>query len=182
MIDIGSTYEIKENPDRRISFGFTFDRFSMGGNYEYLSFKIPEAGTSIQNDFKADLRVPVASFLTLSVGGGYSTQSLGLAFLNKDERWKMEGYNMSVGFRVFFPAEDNETARTTPSRSRDASLGEKTAFGAYAIEMEKLNMEREKSKLSPRPIMTFTEWSGKKASDTEAQFKDASRMIHSLPR
>ena len=31
-------------------------------------------------------------------------------------------------------------------------------YNAYKMDMEKLNLDREKSKLKPQPIMTFEEW------------------------
>lgn len=43
------------------------------------------------------------------------------------------------------------------------SAKQKEAYGKYRTDMEKLNLEREKSGLKPNPILTYEEWStGKK--------------------
>ena len=39
-----------------------------------------------------------------------------------------------------------------------SSAKQKEAYGKYRTDMEKLNFEREKSGLEPRPIMTYEEW------------------------
>ena len=38
------------------------------------------------------------------------------------------------------------------------SAKQKEAYGKYRTDMEKLNFEREKAGLEPRPIMTYKEW------------------------
>ena len=102
---VGMAYEIEKNPDRRMSFGINFDRFDMGGDYENDTpkIKIADAGTWKQNIIKADVRVPVTSFMTLSLGGGYVMTDAGWAIVTKDERWKMKGYNINAGVRFYIP-------------------------------------------------------------------------------
>lgn len=98
-----SAYEVPDNPDRKISIGVNYDRYDLGGDYELGAFKATDAGTLIQNNFRADIRLPLSSFFTLSVGGGYSTQSLGLFIVHRDERWNMKGYNLNAGLRLYIP-------------------------------------------------------------------------------
>lgn len=38
---------------------------------------------------------------------------------------------------------------------------QKEAYDKYKLEMEKLNIERQKAKMEPLPIKTFDEWLGK---------------------
>lgn len=103
MAELAQAYEIKENPDRKISIGFNFDRYSLKGDYELLNLKLPDFGNLTQNNFRGDLRIPMASFLTFSIGGGDTTQDLGLGVIDKDERWKMKGYNLNAGVRLYLP-------------------------------------------------------------------------------
>ena len=100
---VGFAYEIKGNPDMRPSIGFNFDRTDQSGDYESHILKFTDAGTLVQNNFRGDIRLPITSFLTFSVGGGYSTTTLGLSIITPDERWRMKGYNLSAGFRIFIP-------------------------------------------------------------------------------
>ena len=38
------------------------------------------------------------------------------------------------------------------------SAKQKEAYAKYITDMEKINLEREKAKLEPRPIMTYEQW------------------------
>ena len=107
LIGIGRAwaYEIPENPDKRISFGFNFDRYDMKGDYDLGARPTfgKDFGTLIQQHFKGDVRIPVFSFLTLSAGGGYSTTAMGLGLISNDERWNLHGYSVNAGFRIYIP-------------------------------------------------------------------------------
>lgn len=109
MVCTVKAYEIPENPDRKISIGFTFDRYALKGDYNSpATFPIPaitlkDAGTYEQNNFKGDLRIPLSPSLTFSIGGGYTKTDLGLDLVSRDERWEMKGYNLSVGARYYLP-------------------------------------------------------------------------------
>ena len=87
MTGIAGAYEVEGNPDRKISFGFNYDRYdapddSLGKNFGHTF-----------EDIRADVRVPVFTFLTLSVGAG----------VWNDARLNLNGYNTSAGFRVYIP-------------------------------------------------------------------------------
>lgn len=46
------------------------------------------------------------------------------------------------------------------SASMDARAKDQAAYSQYVTDMERLNTEREKAQLAPRPIMKFPEWKG----------------------
>ena len=103
LTNVSFAYEIQNNPDKRMSIGISYNRNHLNGDYELKSISLSDYGTLIQNTYGGDLRFPIASFLTFSVGGGYTTTSLGLGVLDKDERWNMKGYNLNAGIRVYIP-------------------------------------------------------------------------------
>lgn len=105
LTSIAWSYEIVENPDRKVSVGINFIRHSLSGDYNSneLNFKLLDAGSMTQNDFLADLRVPVSSVFTFSLGGGFSKQTLGLSIFAADEQWDMSGYKLNFGVRAYFP-------------------------------------------------------------------------------
>ncbi len=56
------------------------------------------------------------------------------------------------------------------------------SYNTYIFEMERINLEREKLKLSPRPILSKKEWlNGQKEEDGESlcepRFEDCEREI-----
>jgi hypothetical protein len=101
---IGSVkaYEIKENPDQRISFGLNYFRNSVTGDYESPLFKVSDAGELTSNHIVADIRIPLTSFLTFSVGGGYSMDKMRITFVSND-KYDMKGYNLNAGIRLYLP-------------------------------------------------------------------------------
>ena len=105
MAGVAGAYEIKGNPDSKMSIGFNYDKSDMKGDYDWSGR--PNFGNDFGNltqvNYKGDIKVPVFSFMTLSAGGGYSATSLGLGLLDKDERWNFQGYNFSAGIRFFIP-------------------------------------------------------------------------------
>lgn len=96
-------YEIPENPDQRPSLGFNYERYDLKGDYTLNSLKFSDAGLWKQNNLKGDFRIPVASFLTLNIGGGYTLGEASWFILSKDERYALNGYNINAGFRLYFP-------------------------------------------------------------------------------
>jgi hypothetical protein len=56
---------------------------------------------------------------------------------------------------IGYAVSSSKSADAEQTRS-DAIMAEK--YNQYRIEMEKVNLEREKAKLKPQPIMEFAEW------------------------
>lgn len=50
------------------------------------------------------------------------------------------------------------------------------SYNSYVFEMEKINIEREKAKLSPRPILSKQEWlKGQEIGDSKEDLKEAGK-------
>lgn len=103
LVGVCHGYEVPQNPDRKISFGVTYNRDDMSGDYgsKYISLK--NAGNLTMNNVMVDARVPLSSWFTFTLGGGYRKTALGLGILDTDERWNMGGYSLSVGARFYLP-------------------------------------------------------------------------------
>ncbi len=56
----------------------------------------------------------------------------------------------------------------------DALMAEK--YNQYRIEMEKINLEREKAKLKPQPIMEYSEWVKQTQNTTPLQVPEAKKQ------
>src|SRR3990167_10329049 len=82
-----NAYEIKDNPDRRISFGLSYDKQNINGDYSFGSFKITDFTKQDFYYFQGDVMVPVSPFCTLTLGyryiGGTNT-----TFLNEKVDYK----------------------------------------------------------------------------------------------
>ena len=63
-----------------------------------------------------------------------------------------------------------------------AQTKEKESYGAYRIEMEKLNLEREKAGLEPRPMMSYEEWAGKPAKSSTTTTAITTKPIPATPK
>lgn len=103
LVEIVSAYEISNNPDRKISFGFTYNRRNVEGDYRLKSFQFNDAGKRLDQDFVVDGILPLNSFLSFTASGGYSKTNLTLSIISRDEVWEMAGYNVSAGIRVYLP-------------------------------------------------------------------------------
>lgn len=101
MAQIVGAYEIPSNPDRFMSLGFNFGYSTQGGDYNWTTYHLKELGNFDQRSYIADLRIPLASWLTWTVGGGYLQTDLGLGIVSKQERWNMNGYALQTGVRLY---------------------------------------------------------------------------------
>lgn len=97
---IGNAYEIEGNPDRRMSIGLNYDRFSTTTEYTFGATKIEDFTDTGENFFNADLRIPTTRFLTLMARAGYHN-STNDTFAR--EKVKGSGYSFGVGARFFLP-------------------------------------------------------------------------------
>lgn len=95
-------YEFKKNPDRRPSIGFLYSHNSYYGDYSTFWQLARNAGDLIGYSYLADLRVPVSSVLTITIGGGWIGQVWDSS-VGHHHRWELEGHNYSLGARVYFP-------------------------------------------------------------------------------
>lgn len=97
-------YEIPNNPDRRMSFGFNYARFNSNGDYNQNGANYANSETLTQNSFLFDLRAPIANWLTFSAGAGLLTSNAGFNPVNGfNETVNMSGPVFNVGFRVYIP-------------------------------------------------------------------------------
>lgn len=100
---VARAYEIPGNPDQRPSLGFNYERYDLKGDYTLNNLKIGDAGLWKQNNMKADFRIPLATFFTIMIGGGYTMGEASWFIVSKDERYALNGYNLNAGFRLYFP-------------------------------------------------------------------------------
>ena len=95
-----SGYEIADNPDRRISFGFNFDHTKSGSDYSWSSRTIKDFTKSKSNSWLLDVKVPMSSMFTFGLRGGmFSGNTDSFA----SERLESSGYNIGFGVRWYVP-------------------------------------------------------------------------------
>ena len=97
-------YQIQGNPDWKPSLGLTYSRTALKGDYNAPTFRtvIKDAADNTINNYVADIRLPLSTFLTFNIGGGYTSQNMRLSAFDPKESWEMNGYNLSVGARIYF--------------------------------------------------------------------------------
>ena len=93
-------YEIKANPDRRISIGLNYDRDSSTSDYKFGVFKISDFAKRTGNTFLADIKIPMSPFFTFQIRGGYGESTVN-SFIN--ETIDSKGYDVGFGFRLYLP-------------------------------------------------------------------------------
>ena len=104
----GIAYEIDGNPDRKMSIGLGYSHVHLGGDFTTGSgaFSFPDSQKLNENFFNADLRLPLNSILTFTVGGGYITSSSDFAttkFTGINQTSDVTGYSIGFGFRAYLP-------------------------------------------------------------------------------
>lgn len=98
MVVMAQAYEIRENPDRKISFGLNYDRSWDSSEWKFGAFKISDFTKVTSNQVIADMKIPLSSILTFQLRGGY---------LNSDndiftgENVKSSGYDIGFGIRFY---------------------------------------------------------------------------------
>ena len=93
-------YEVAGNPDRKISFGLNYDRIGTSSEWTFGSFKISDFTKVTQNQFLADVKIPVSSVFTFQMRGGYLNIENNIF---TGERVKSDGYDFGVGVRFYLP-------------------------------------------------------------------------------
>ena len=68
------------------------------------------------------------------------------------------GYSKSQQRKVDAQAQMTTAKSAAEAQKAAAKAAEQEAYSKYRIEMEKINLEREKAGLAPRPIPTLQEW------------------------
>ena len=91
-------YEIRENPDRKISFGFNYDHVGTNSEYKFGSIKISDFTNAKSDSFLLDMKVPLSSMFTFGIRGGYLT---GNNSIFTGEQVDSTGYNIGVGIRFY---------------------------------------------------------------------------------
>ena len=93
-------YEIKENPDRKISFGLNYDRTAMNSEYTFGVFKVSDFTKVSQDQIILDVRIPIAPSFTFGIRGGYlSTKN----DIFTGEKTTATGYDIGFGLRFYLP-------------------------------------------------------------------------------
>lgn len=100
LVNLVGAYEIEGNPDRKLSIGLNYDHTGQNSEYTYRTFKTSDFTKVSGNSFLADIRIPLASIFTLSVRGGYSTQTNDIF---TGEKIEYSGYDVGVGVRFYIP-------------------------------------------------------------------------------
>lgn len=113
-----ATYAIDGNPDKYMSAGINYYRHDLKGSFkestQVSNFNITDGPQWKTNDIVFDLKIPVTSNLTCSLGGGYSKLDIigrdttimniggSLFELNVPTTQEFSGYNLNVGARYYF--------------------------------------------------------------------------------
>lgn len=97
---IGQAYEIKDNPDRKISFGFNFDHLGDSTDYTFRSLKINDFSKTSQNQFLLDAKIPLNDFFTFGIRGGILKSN---TTLFTSEETDANGYDIGFGIRYYIP-------------------------------------------------------------------------------
>lgn len=96
-------YEVKGNPDRKMSIGVNYNYFSMGGDTYDKVVKLENIVNYRGDSISGDVRIPISSMLTFTVGGSLLSSLSTYEHPTSYSQWDMNGYNLSIGFRVYIP-------------------------------------------------------------------------------
>ena len=97
---MGHAYEIQDNPDRRISFGFNYDRSRQNSEYTFGAFKKSDFTKVTGDSFLLDVRIPLNSAFTFGVRGGINKSTNDIF---TGEKVDYSGYDIGFGFRAYLP-------------------------------------------------------------------------------
>lgn len=97
---VAKAYEVVGNPDRRISFGLNYDRSSENSEYKFMGSNIPDFTKVSGDSFLMDVRLPLSSFFTFSVRGGF-LKSKNEVFTGEEIEYN--GYDVGAGIRLYLP-------------------------------------------------------------------------------
>lgn|SRR3990167_5985166 len=95
-----SAYEIPDNPDRRISFGFNFDHSKSGMDYTFALWSVKNFTETKSNSWLLDVKVPLNSVFTFGLRGGMFYDDTRSFY---GEQLESNGYNVGFGIRWYVP-------------------------------------------------------------------------------
>lgn len=99
-VGMARAYEVQGNPDRKISFGFNYDRSKQNSEYTFMNSKITDFAKMTGDSFTLDTRVPLSEYFTFNVHGGFGYSDNDLF---TGEKVSYSGYDIGAGLRLYLP-------------------------------------------------------------------------------
>lgn len=97
-ISMARAYEVEGNPDKRVSFGFNYDRATENSEYSFRGATMSDFTKVTGDSFILDTRIPLNSFFTFSVRGGLTKADNDIF---TGEKIAYSGYDIGFGVRVY---------------------------------------------------------------------------------